>query len=191
MTPIGDFTRLAKGFEQYAAALECSHCHDINIVHFHASRNNPAGSFASIEGGWGTLNWFPKRVSAPEFDQVPEHIATPAREAYVARDAGAPRAAIMTARAVIEAVAKDHKVIDGTLNQKINELAKQGIILDRTREAAHALRGIGNEMAHGDFETSEVTEEDVEDVLTIMEDLIEQLYVGAARTARLRARRQG
>lgn len=93
-------------------------------------------------------------------------------------------------RAVIEAIAKDHGVTERiNLEEKIKRLHQKGIILANTADDAHEVRHLGNEMAHGDFST-EVTDEDVADIIAIMYDLIEQLYMSEARRRRLREKRE-
>jgi hypothetical protein len=53
---------------------------------------------------------------------------------------GALRGAIMLARAVIEATAKDKGVTNGSLSQKIDRLHERGCIRTYLRDGAHEVR---------------------------------------------------
>ena len=55
----------------------------------------------------------------------------------------------MLARAVIEATAKDQGIAKGTLHDKIEAMATNGLIRTMIKDAAHGVRELGNEMAHG------------------------------------------
>lgn len=92
--------------------------------------------------------------------------------------------AILMARTVVEATAKDKGIKTGSLVAKIDELARQGFIRPSTKDAAHEIRHFGNDMAHGDIE--EVPDsEDVQDVLVLMDEILSEVFQGPARTARL------
>ena len=99
------------------------------------------------------------------------------------------RAAILMARSVVEAVAKDKGVVDGPLVTKIDALAERGIISTLVKDTAHEIRHMGNEMAHGDF-VQDVTEEECDDVLNFMSVLLDAVYQQPAKLTRFRAQRQ-
>jgi len=63
-------------------------------------------------------------------------------------------AAILMARTTIEATAKSQAIITGSLIAKIDAMAMATAQLIRPalRDAAHAIRHLGNDMAHGDVE---------------------------------------
>ncbi len=134
------------------------------------------------------FEWFPRVGSAPDFPDVPEHIAQAAREAHSAFSINARMAAILMARTVVEATAKDKGITNGTLLSKIDEMAKQSIIRNDTKDAAHEIRHLGNDMAHGDIDDIPDSE-DVADVLALMDEVLNEVFQGPAKTARLRARR--
>lgn len=111
-----------------------------------------------------------------------------ADEAYRCRSIGASRAALVLARAVIEASAKDHDVLTGSLAGKIEKLAERGLIRQSMKESAHEIREHGNGIAHGDLGV-QVDPEDADLVLELMHDVLNELYVAPARAARSRAAR--
>lgn len=107
------------------------------------------------------VSWYPRwEDKGIEFPDVPPSIGAVATEASLCHNHGHYRAALMLARAVIEATAKKHE-LTGQLFQKIEKLGELRVLSPVTVEAAHAIRDSGNAVAHGDF---------VEYVLTVSED---------------------
>lgn len=178
-------------FEFYSVAMKCQWCGNMNVATLQVHDGTRISEVASkADSGSNIILWCPEPSSAPELGAVPDLIRRPAEEVYQAKDTGAWRASILMGRAVIEAIAKDHGVTEKiSLEKKIDKLHEKGIILASTAEDTHEVRHLGNEMAHGDFST-EVTAEDVDDVIAIMYDLIEQLYISKARRERLREKRE-
>ncbi len=88
---------------------------------------------------------------ATDFTDVPEHIRDAAQEAYRCRSINAHRAAVLLARSVVEATAKDKGIKKGPLDRKIDEMQRLGFIREDVRQGAHEVRYLGNDMAHGDF----------------------------------------
>jgi len=104
------------------------------------------------------------------------------------RSVSAFRAAVQLARSVVEATAKDKKIVTGTLNSKIDELYNQSFIRGHIRDGAHEVRHLGNEMAHGDF-IDPVTADEADLVLTLMSEILEEVYQSPARVTRAQAAR--
>lgn len=180
-----------------ALAFECDHCHDINIGHL-TYTNTPSDYVHShLKNDGAVVEWFPANRTAPEYPDTKDAIREPAIEAYTARDNNALRAAILMARSVLEAICKDQgyekndKGRDMSLFQKIDAMHDDGVITKRLQTSAHAIRELGNGMAHGDFATSKPEPEDADDVLALMTMFIDQLYVQDARTTRLINRQKG
>lgn len=136
----------------------------------------------------GSITWYPRMGSAPVFEDVPDHIARAAKEAHSSQSINAFMAAILMARTVVEATAKEKGIKTGNLLSKIDELASQSIIRNDTKDAAHEIRHLGNDMAHGDI--SDLPDaDDVADVLALMDEVLNEVFQGPAKTARLKARR--
>lgn len=133
------------------------------------------------------VKWLPRKGDAVHYEDVPVVIASAASEAHECASIGAKRAAILMARSVIEASAKEHEIVSGNLYAKIDALANRGIIRPLIAEAAHGIRDYGNDMAHGDF-GAEVTDEDVEETLGLMGVVLSEVFQVDARTKSLRDR---
>lgn len=93
------------------------------------------------------------------------------------------------ARSVVEAVAKDNGITTGALKSKIDKLESEKLIRPVIKDAAHEIRFLGNEMAHGDF-VEPVEADEAEDVLNLMSAVLEDVYqiparVNAQKAARL------
>jgi hypothetical protein len=121
------------------------------------------------------IHWLPQHASGKKFDDVPHPIADAASEAYACSSIQAHRAAILMARSVVEAVAKDKGIVKGTLADKIDALAKAQHIRPLIQDAAHEIRHLGNDMAHGDF-VAPTSEDDAVDVLDFMSVVLAEVY---------------
>lgn len=89
----------------------------------------------------------------------------------------------------VEATAKDHGIIKGPLVAKIDEMHKQKLIRDITRELAHEIREGGNEIAHGDLADEPMPPEDAEAIVALMDEILEEVYQGPARMLALKKSR--
>lgn len=159
-------------------AFSCLNCGQISISIF----VNPSGSLPE------TL-WVPSSPIGKEFTHVPEHIAGAADESHRCHSYGAYRAAVLLARSVVEATAKDKGVSQGSLVDKIDTMEARGLIRAIVKDAAHEIRFLGNEMAHGDF-VEPVTEEESNEILELMGMVLNEVYqepakIEARRKARL------
>lgn len=122
-------------------AAKCNHCGRASLGTSTSHRTTANGAVSDFERtADSTVTWFPSRGSAPEFPDVPSHIAVAAKEAHASASINALMAAILMARTVVEATAKEKGILKGMLVNKIDELAKQQFIRESTREAAHEIR---------------------------------------------------
>lgn len=160
----------------------------LKCQNFECQRN--IGGLVNGHDGQSLYDWWPKHVGGKDFPDVPEHIASTADEAHQCLSIGAHRGAIALARAVVEATAKDHGVIEGVLDKKIDELAKQGVISEAMKDAAHEIRFAGNEVAHADLAEEPINEEDAQEVLQLMDAILTRVYQEPAQVERVRTRRQ-
>lgn len=150
------------------------------------SSNDPKITFDTTSDS--TFDWFPRTGSSPAFEDVPEHIAVAATEAYSASSINAIMAAILMARTVVEATAKTKKITGRNLFEKIDAMETAGLIRGSTAEAAHEIRHLGNDMAHGDIEDMP-TVGDADEVLILMKEILSEVFQGPARTLRIKDRR--
>lgn len=84
-------------------------------------------------------SWLPHRRSGREYSHVPEHIAQAASGAHQCQSVQTDRAAILMARSVIEATAKDAGINSGNLAAKIDEMHKQGLVCELVKDTAHEI----------------------------------------------------
>lgn len=178
---------LGVGCSPRSAAFSCDECGVLSIGFsapgWTASRvNNVNHNFRELTD----LTWFPKRVEGASFPDAPSKIAGVASEAYQCFSIDAYRAAVMLARTVVEATAKDHEITSGTLAAKIKAMADQQLIRPAMKGAADEIRLLGNDMAHGDIEQP-VTEEDAAEILKLMSAVLTEVY---ELPAKLEARKQ-
>lgn len=133
--------------------------------------------------------WSPAPMRPVDTAFIPDGVAGYFKEAHDAFSIGAYRAVLLLVRSVIEATAKHHEITSGSLVQKINKLYDDGHVRRGTKDMAHALRILGNDMAHGDIDDVP-TQEDADDALTISRFVLDDVYVADARRADMMARRE-
>jgi hypothetical protein len=190
MTPVKGSASLTTGFwrDTVMGCFRCDGCGALNIA---IAKGRPA---SQDQLDWlasrSNLHWHPQITpEAPEhdFSDVPPEIADTAAEAYACREvADGCRAAVLLARSVIEATAKDKGITKGTLLAKID--AMSDMIRPHVRDGAHQVRLFGNDVAHGDF-VRDVSPEDADLVLTLMSEVLGDVYQSPARVKRAQAAR--
>lgn len=176
--------RIQNGTVYLQGAFSCDNCSRLSV----AARKQ--GSDTSIEsvGSESQLAWQPRAAVSPEFPDVPKHIARAAKEAHESHSISALMAAILMARTVVEATAKEKGITKGTLVAKIDDMQKADLIRKPTAEAAHEIRHFGNDMAHGDI-ADLPSAEDAAEVLELMDEVLNEVFQGPARTQRIKDKR--
>jgi len=134
------------------------------------------------------VEWEPRYVAGQDFPDVPERIAGAAGEAHKSASIGNRMSAILMARTVIEATAKDKGVTKGMLQAKIEAMFKEGLVRQHIKESADEIRHFGNDMAHGDI-AEPVDDDDVTEVLALMDEVLNEVYQSHARLAKVKERR--
>jgi hypothetical protein len=191
MTPVDGSVSVRSGAlrERVMACFRCDNCAALNIAM--ANQWMEHGDPLKWLTAKRNLVWKPlPEPEQPEWDfpDVPLPIASAASEAYECwYHADANRAAVIMARAVIEATAKDKGIKKGTLLDKIDAMSH--LVREHVRRGAHEVRLLGNDMAHGDL-GEEVTDEDAELVLTLMSKVLDDVYQSPAEVARAEAARE-
>lgn len=135
------------------------------------------------------FDWRPRSTETKDYPDVPPHVADAATEAYECASLKHNRAAVLLVRSVIEATAKDKGITSGKLYDKIEALEKAGLIRAHIKDAAHGVRELGNEMAHGDFVTP-ISDEDTELVIKLMGEILNEVYQSPAEIQRVQAAAQ-
>jgi hypothetical protein len=174
----------------------CDHCRmpSLGMV---LTTSDPRTSIHGLERGqiddWFAIHeediqWLPPKGVRKLYEDVPAHVAAAAGEAHECESIGARRAAVQLARSVVEATAKDKGITRGTLADKIDAMHAAGLIREHVHEAAHEIRYLGNEMAHGDF-VEPVSAEDASETLELMAEVLNEVYQSPARVVRVRTAR--
>ncbi|MFE5309475.1 DUF4145 domain-containing protein [Isoptericola sp. NPDC056605] len=192
MTPHGTAITRGQYHDRYVtdAAFTCDNCHRISVATWW-STDDPGRYRDTVEPqSFDHPVWNPPPGAYREFPDVPEPIGSAATEAWYCHAAGSERAALAVARAVVEASAKKFGKTTGTLMAKIDALAEDGEIREDTRESAHAIRLVGNDVAHGDDVAAAITSEEAEEVLVLMDDLLTELFESRAKRERAKAARE-
>ncbi len=138
--------------------------------------------------GMSDVHWSPPSMVQADTEFLPDNVGIFLQEAHDTAAVGAYRGTLLLVRSVIEATAKDRGIAEGSLVQKVNNLHANGHIRTGTKDMAHALRILGNDMAHGDI-TEAPTEEDANDALTIARFVLDDVYVADARRIDMLKRR--
>jgi hypothetical protein len=144
-------------------------------------RQNTGGGTISHRG----IHWWPL-PSAQVSDDVPVAIAEAFKEAARALAADCPRAAAVMARRTLEAIADEKGQTTGTLAQRLDGLAKSGLLHPSLTEWTKEVRLVGNSGAHFD-PLSPVERHDADELVTFIREVLKYLYELPANLARRRA----
>ena len=141
---------------------------------------NSVGAFIFGRGDID-IEWIPETALGKEYDNVDnDTVKDSASEAYACYSIRAYRAAILMARAVCEAIAKDQGFDEGNLQKKIAQMEEQRLISPLVKQQADEIRYFGNDMAHGDF-AQQVSADDAHEVLNFLDVLIDAVYQQPAK----------
>ena len=117
------------------ACYRCTKCRALNLAEKNGisprvrDESDARGHLAE-----GPLEWRP--AGPKHYPGVPEEISAAASEAYACMSTQAYRAAILVARSVIEACAKDNGITRGRLLEKIDRMHAVALIRAHVRDAA-------------------------------------------------------
>lgn len=170
------------------SALVCRHCaQGVAVVEEQwvgetawRKRDRSTGGAITYRG----LHWWPL-PEAQVSDDVPQPIADAFAEAVTALAAHCPRAAAVMARRTLEAIAGDKGENSGVLADRLNALAKKGVLQPDLAEWAKEVRLVGNSGAHFDLMQA-VSEDDARQLLAFIRELLRYLYELPAELARRR-----
>ena len=161
----------------------CDHCGGAVVEYFDPVDPWDASPYVPPQS-----HWLPVAGIARAYVDVPKHINSLAVEAGICLQAGANRGAVMLARSVVEATAKDKGITSGSLLAKIDRLRELDLIREHIREAAHEVRLGGNDIAHAD-PNQEIAGEEAADILKIVDEILLEVYQSPARVERVRQAR--
>ncbi|BFP50133.1 hypothetical protein KCMC57_65010 (plasmid) [Kitasatospora sp. CMC57] len=134
--------------------------------------------------------WYPLGPLVRDYPKsVPESITKFAIEAHGCLSVGHHQGALMCARSVIEASAKAKGITSGSLEKKIDALFTGGFIYEHVKEAAHEIRHMGNEAAHGDLVDDPISSEEAYAVLELMDMVLDGVFISPGKAAAQKAAR--
>jgi hypothetical protein len=161
-------TKIDSGHYQLAAVMQCQGClkYILGIV--------------AIEGiAWLYREHYPMGTPDDSVDaSVPASIAADFSEALRCLWVGSPKAAVAMCRRSVEASCADLKAVGKNLKEKIDDLAKRGIITDPLRQMAHRVRLTANEKLHGKPDDLDAfTDKDAEAIIACLREYFHHVYV--------------
>ena len=143
-----------------------------------------------FEGVNPDFEWIPETALGKEYDNVGnDTVKDSASEAYACFSIRAYRAAILMARSVCEAIAKDQGFDEGNLQKKIAQMEERKLISPLVKQQADEIRYFGNDMAHGDF-AQPVSADDAHEVLNFLDVLIDAVYQQPAKLYAMQTARE-
>lgn len=180
-TFLGETALAGATLDTWTASFGCANCKQINIgtlmTHNTRSEQYPREAARhAMKDQDACLDWKPKRLHSPSYAHTPEQIASAAAEAHQCHSIDAYRAAVILARAVIEATAKDHGITSGGIQAKIKAMSDTGLLRPLHTRQAQMIRSFGNDMAHGDFDTV-IDRMASAYLLTLMDSILNEVYV--------------
>lgn len=99
---------------------------------------------------------------------------------------GSPDAAVLMASSAVDAMLKTKGYKEGSLNSRINEARKDGLLTPDMSDWAHEVRLVSNDTRHADEENPHATVDQALQVVEFAEALGEFLFVLPARIKRAR-----
>jgi hypothetical protein len=147
--------------------LRCSGCGRAGLAKFH---DNGSGASAVLE------IFHPRALARATLPaSVPEGVQKEYREAELCASVEAWRAASVLLRSTLEKTLKGNGYTKGSLQQKIDEAAADGVITSARKQKAHDdIRVLGNEVVHDDWRS--VLEDEVISALHYAQRILEDLY---------------
>lgn len=169
---------LGSGVHVYYTIEECNGCQQ----HFLAMRlDNQHGKI---------LKTYPNKLPKPVNNLVINSVKKDFEEALLCQSVGAYRGAAVLARRAVQSICLDKGAKKGeNLHKQIKELFDKNIITQAIKDWGDEVRYIGNDAAHPNKE--EVSKEDSEDILELLESLCDVLYVAPARATKRKQKRKG
>ena len=151
--------------------LRCANCGRGGLASVHLPHNS---GYSASSGALGEfLPFVVARLSIPP--GVPSGVANEFRESETCASVGAWRAGSGLLRSTLEKVLKINGYSKGSLYDRINEAAGDGVITNARRQRAHDnVRVLGNDVLHDDWR--EVGPEEYEQAHHYTQRILEDLY---------------
>lgn len=130
---------------------------------------------------------YPNPLPSPTDERIPENIRLDLDEAKQCNSIHAFRACAVMARRAIQSTAIAKGATKEDLVSQINELESNGVITNDLKEWATVVRWVGNDAAHPNKDI--VSQEDAEDILNLVEQFLNVIFVTPALAQEKRKKR--
>lgn len=174
-------------YSDKATCMVCRHCKQGVVVIEEEWIDEQPSRLGFGKGGtisFRGVHWWPLPQSKLS-DDIPKGIADIFTEAVTTYYAKAPRATAVMLRRTVEAITVHLSCNEGTLAQRLKNLAEKNILQPSLAEWAKEIRLIGNQGAHFD-PANEVTMEDATQLLNFVQELMKYLFELPAELQRRR-----
>lgn len=154
---------------------ECNSCHNVVLIH-----NNTGDIYP---------NPLPKSID----ERIPETIKRDFEESTICLSVRGYRAAAVMARRALQSICLDKGADENDkLEKQIDWLFAQGVITKDLKEWAHEVRLVGNDAAHPKKPEKDtpITKEDAEEIMQLLDQFTQTLYVAPAIAEERRKLRQ-
>ena len=165
--------RAKYGHENYLDGYYVSECNSCKF--FFLVRRNVSGYIIDIH---------PKTLPKPIKEKTPDFLKRDLEEAYLCFSVNAYRATgVMARRALQLCCIKKEAPANKSLRDQIQWLLEKQVITKDLNEWAHEVRLTGNDSAHPPKDINKdtpISHEDAEDILNLLEQFIDTLYIAPA-----------
>lgn len=165
---------------------------DASII-YEIAECNSCDFFVLVKRLRGTIiKIYPDPLSKPLNKKTPDFLKKDLQEAYICFSVGAYRATAVLARRALQVCCIEKGAPDKVLKEQIDWLLDQQIITKDLKEWAHEVKTTGNDAAHPPKDITKdeiVTRDDAEDILNLLENFIDVLYIAPALAAERREKR--
>ncbi len=166
--------------------IQCQGCDFVSFRKCHTDSEDQGyddnGEPFNLEG----VEIYPSRIAGRrklnDFYFLPRNIQQIYNETHSALCNKQPILAVIGIRALVETVCKDNGATGGNLEQRIDNLVTKGVLTKQNAELLHGLRILGNEGAH---EVKVQDEKTLGLAMTVVEQLLNNVYILPAITAKL------
>lgn len=159
--------------------LKCMGCNSITLLTESSdSENSDFDPYTGEEYYVRTVNIYPKRLEGRKqlsnYYLLPSNVSRIYLETFDAICNSMKILSGIGIRVIVEAVCQEKRIINGNLQNKIDELHNKGIITEEGASILHNLRFMGNVSAH---EIKEHTIEELNVGFDVIENLLSTVYI--------------
>ncbi len=164
-------------------------------VHYEVVECNGCDFFMLAERTFSEItNIYPKPLPKPIHDKTPDFLRGDLIEANLCFSIGAYRASVVMARRALQSCCFEKGAPDKKLEDQIKWLLSEQIITKDLNDWAHEVRATGGDAAHPSKSPQQgeerITREDAEDILILLDNFVDVLYIAPALAEERRVKRR-